>query len=45
MVHVAVYFTKAEIKQIKKNAGHVVLKTSPYLRKFYVEALGLNGKS
>lgn len=44
MLHVAVYFTKSEIKEIRKKAGKDVLKISPYLRQQWVQFLELNGK-
>jgi len=45
MVHVAVYFTKSEIKEMRKLAGKEVLKTSPFLRKHCVQTLNLNGNA
>lgn len=41
MVHVAVYFTKSEIKDIKKKASKKLLGVSPYMRQFCVEAMKL----
>jgi len=45
MLHVAVYFTKSEFKEIRKKAGKDVLKISPYLRQHCVQSLNLNGKA
>jgi len=41
MAHVAVYFTKSEIRDIKKKASKKLLGMSPYLRQFYVKEMKL----
>ena len=40
-LHVAVYFTPEENKQIKKQAGKNLLGMSPFLRKTVIETLGI----
>lgn len=44
MVSAQVYFTKSEIAEIKKRASGELLGVSPFMRKFCVEAMKLNGK-